>query len=658
MAAVGALGGGEASADELRRAARAMVARFVSSSTDGFADDATGTSSTGSIARAAWVATAALSHELGTITAEADTAASALSRAPAQAFSVAPMHVGRSAIAAMTYGTGIRYLERCLAALPDFGRGGSGDDIGALMIPSSCGSAEAGAEVSSLSLTAHRKRPPAAAAAQPGDAAAAWAQLHALYAAIGEDDIVGGILAAGLLGGGASRVGALLRSAAAAEASGPLEDAITAYSGAIAAAASDEGGGLGAAAMAPAAALEPAAMVAAAPEPDDDEVFLDEDFAVAPKAAAAAAAPLLANKHLAGGGAPSSSSSSAPPAQQVVLAWDDRRLQCAAALQQWPRVRHLVAGLVNQGGLPLPDAGPPTDDNGGEDGVGAAERCLGELSLLEGRCADLDGRRRALVQRVCLDLSLEQQGQRRREEDPDAEPAAGGLKPMRDMTRRLLAEATTAATARPSGSPLASLLRFDGGAAARALAAQAAGVQASGHVLRGELPRATAVVARGVAAVPFVFTSLPPLAVPARLRALLPLQVGRAGGVCMFVCFSILRHSRAPPAAASRGAARVRRLRLCSCRAAGSAGQRRRWERGPRLACRATGTVQPLGDAQRGWPRPLQHRRPHSLRRHHHWPRGLRRVGAGKEQRHRAPCCRVAWRRSHRGCLAGESGGS
>lgn len=521
----------DASADELRKAARAMVMRFAASSSSSAATSTDSSVTAGSASRAARVATVSLAHELASITAEVDLAASALSRLPAAALTVPPGLVGQSALAAMSYGSAIRYIEEGLCSLRLAPPEGCEDGLKAApLIPASAGSADTGSEITPFSLTAHRKRPPPAIAAPEG-VRAAWAQLQALYAAIGEEDIVGGLLAAGGdFGGGASggSLNRLLRDAAAAEASGPLEGAITAYSEAIAIAES------GAAAAATGVSGAPAGLAAlSAPAPsstaaaamvDDDCLLLDEDYAAAGASISQAPPPVSSALQV-------TTASAFTPTQQLIVGLDDRRLQCAAALQQWPRVRRLVTGLVAQQGVPLTDAGPPgnddADEDGADEGVAAAEQSLRDLSLLEGRCGELDGRRRALVQRVCVDLSLTLLQQQQLQQQGGT-GGASELKPLRDVIRRLLVETAAGARAPAAASAgvgrLRDQLQYDGAGVSFRATAQAQTYQAYGHVLRQELPRASAAIAKGIAAVPLVFTSLPALAVPARLRSLLTLQ--------------------------------------------------------------------------------------------------------------------------------------
>jgi len=200
---------------------------------------------------------------------------------------------------------------------------------------------------------------------------------------------------------------------------------------------------------------------------------------------------------------------------------DHRRLQCAAALQQWPRVRRLVTGLVAQQGVPLTDAGPPgnddADEDGADEGVAAAEQSLRDLSLLEGRCGELDGRRRALVQRVCVDLSLtllqqqQLQQQGARVGPPSSSPCETSFGAF--SWRQRPGARAPAAAVQALGDSVTSGNTMGPGVSFRATA-QARHVSGIRTRSPARAPRASAAIAKGIAAVPLVFTSLPALAVP------------------------------------------------------------------------------------------------------------------------------------------------
>jgi hypothetical protein len=207
-------------------------------------------------------------------------------------------------------------------------------------------------------------------------------------------------------------------------------------------------------------------------------------------------------------------------------------LQCAAALQQWPKVLRLISGLVTNNGAPLLSADPQGEYedyqfDGEHDEIYALMQqptYLHQLQALVGHCNELDDSRRLMLQRVCVQGSLvlaeasarggactigELKGRR-----------SDASKALNEVLRRLQREMAGAPRARSDSSRTLGTGSVNTGI----LTSRCLVLTAHSHALVGELSRAVAATARAVTSIPAIYASLHPLAISARLRALLPLQ--------------------------------------------------------------------------------------------------------------------------------------
>ena len=473
----------------------------------------------------------ALLQRLTSAAAAQDLAASAASRVAMEAFPVPPALIGSGARSAMSYAGGIRLLEDGLrahgagagtasdtassaapaSASADADASSSGSGSGAVVvygspsgvpiIPDSAGTAnekiaEHKSFITAASLTAYNRRPPQAAAS-PKEVRSAWVQLQELYAAIGDEDVVSGLLNL--------TATAKLRKAVLQEMNGDLEAAISVYNEALTESHPWRVAQVVEASppSAPSQASLPSSSSSSAPPATQQQASLmpyddEDDFA----AALAEDEPMTS---VAPPVRPSSSSSSSSFSSvhngmdvAEALAWDSRRDRCLATLEKWPAVQYAVAIVAATGEPPM--------------AVQTAEEPPAAPALDKSSFRRLDPHRQSLLltsfSRQALD-QLSSTGFAVAAKSPYVsgilEFTGGGSSSKRSATSDVATQPLQGVT----GLYAASQLRL---------------LSATAHIMTGSLVPASTAVNEGLAALPSLYASLSPLAIEARARSLMLLQ--------------------------------------------------------------------------------------------------------------------------------------